>query len=145
MMETEKTNVVAWPKGFKKTKQREQVLSILENADVPVTAMDIYARIEKKGSPVWLSTVYRILDLLAEKKLVIKTNLPGSNMAFYELNRHGRGHMHHALCVSCHKIISMENCPLEGFEPKLKERNFHVTGHKMELYGYCDDCYLRSV
>ena len=47
MMETEKTNVVVWPKGFKKTKQREQVLSILENADVPVTAMDIYTRKRK--------------------------------------------------------------------------------------------------
>ena len=45
-----------------------------------------------------------------------------------------------ASLMNCHKVIELENCPLENFVPKLADGEFHVLGHRLELYGYCKDC-----
>ena len=37
-------------------------------------------------------------------------------------------------------MIPMENCPMESFIPKIKDKEFQVTGHNLEVYGYCKDC-----
>lgn len=128
----------AWPAGIKRTKQRECVLSVLENADSPLNTMDISSRIEKEGSAVWLSTIYRILELFVKKGVVIKTTVMDNDMAVYELNRNQ--HKHYAVCVNCHKIIAMDNCPMDEFIPKLEDSDFRVLGHKVEMYGYCKEC-----
>ncbi len=117
-------------------------MSVLEHAEAPLSAIDIYALIEKGTSPVWLSTVYRILELFTEKNIAVTTTVPGSDMAYYELGRHG--HHHYAVCVDCHKIVAISNCPMAEFKPKLSDDNFHVLGHRVEMYGYCKDCDKRN-
>lgn len=131
-----------WPAGIKKTKQREAVLNVLECAQTPLSAMDIYAQIEKGESPVWLSTVYRILELFTEKDIAVKTTVLDSDMAYYEMRRHG--HHHYAVCVDCHKIVAINNCPMAEFKPKLSDDEFRVLGHRVEMYGYCRDCDKRN-
>ena len=130
---------IAWPEGIKKTKQRKCVLSILENAELPVTALDIYNQLEQCG--VSLSTIYRILETFSEKGLIAKTSVSAGGMALYELKRHE--HKHYAFCMECHKIIVIDNCPMDVFTPELRENNFHVLGHKLEIYGYCNECYIK--
>jgi Fur family ferric uptake transcriptional regulator len=127
-----------WPGGIRKTKQRKAVLAVLEGAARPLSASDICSQTEKNGETVWLSTVYRILELLVKKGAVAKITVMNSDMALYEVNRFQ--HKHYAICVSCRKIISMNNCPMEQFIPKLEDDDFHVTGHNLEIYGYCKDC-----
>jgi Fur family ferric uptake transcriptional regulator len=127
-----------WPSGIKRTKQRDAVLSVLERAEGPLSAVDVRARTETDGAPVWLSTVYRILDVLVKKGAVVRLAMLNNEMAVYELNRFR--HRHYAVCVSCRKIISMDNCPMERFIPKLADGGFRVTGHNLEVYGYCGDC-----
>lgn len=127
-----------WPKGVKKTKPRQYVLSVLENADGPLSVQDIYSQIAKNGESVWISTIYRILELFVSKGLVTKTSFMDNDMAIYALNRHQ--HKHYAVCLNCHKIIELENCPMDAFVPQLNDNNFRVVGHKVELYGYCKNC-----
>lgn len=133
-----KQNHSAWPAGIKKTKQRKCVFTVLEHSESPLSAMDIYKKIEKEDSSFWLSTVYRILELFVNEGLVLKTTVMNNNMALYELNCNK--HRHYAVCVSCHKVVEMDNCPMEEFEPKLADNNFRILGHKVEMYGYCKDC-----
>jgi len=127
-----------WPSAVKRTKPREKVLAVLQNKEQPVTAADIYSEIEKDGGSVSLSTVYRILEFFETKELVIKTVMRDSKMALYELNRFE--HKHYAVCVKCHKIIPMLNCPMEAFTPEIQDDEFRVIGHNLEVYGYCKDC-----
>jgi Fur family ferric uptake transcriptional regulator len=127
-----------WPTGIKRTKQREAVLAVLERADGPLSAVDIRARTESDGAGVWLSTVYRILETLVRKGVVLRLAMMTGDMAVYELNRFR--HRHYAVCVGCRKIISMDNCPMERFIPKIADGAFRVTGHNLEVYGYCGDC-----
>ncbi len=103
-----------------------------------MSAMDICAQIEKGGGAAWLSTVYRALELFVDKGMVIKTSVLNNEMAVYELNR--SNHKHYAVCMTCHKMIPMEKCPIETFIPNLDEKDFQVVGHNLEVFGYCKDC-----
>ncbi len=127
-----------WPKGIKRTKQRESVLSVLECSEIPLSASDICSKMEISGDTAWLSTVYRVLELFVKKGVAIKTNVMNNEMAVYELNRFK--HKHYAICMNCHKMIAMDNCPMEKFIPKLEDDDFHVMGHNLELFGICKDC-----
>ncbi|ADY54528.1 ferric uptake regulator, Fur family [Syntrophobotulus glycolicus DSM 8271] len=135
-MKTVQTN---WPAGLKRTRQRESVLTVLELSEKPLSASDICSAMEKNGDAAWLSTVYRILELFIKKGLVIKTTVINNEMAVYELNRFK--HQHYAVCINCHKMIPMADCPMEKFIPKLEDEDFQVMGHNLEVFGFCRDCH----
>ena len=125
--------------GVKRTKQRESVLSILERSEKPLSAAEIHFKMGKDSdSAASLSTVYRILELFVNKGIAVKTNVMHNEMAIYELNR--LKHRHYAVCVNCHKIIAMDNCPMEKFKPELEDKDFFIIGHNLELFGLCKDC-----
>ncbi|MDR1440395.1 MAG: transcriptional repressor [Clostridiales bacterium] len=90
------------------------------------------------GEPVWLSTVYRILERLVQNGVARKLSALKGNMALYELRR--ADHRHYAVCVACRKIIPIANCPMDEFIPKISDGEFRVISHNIEVYGYCGDC-----
>ncbi|HEX3018132.1 MAG TPA: transcriptional repressor [Caproicibacter sp.] len=125
--------------GLKSTRRRGDVLQILEASSSPVTAEKIFLELKEKNINISLSTVYRILDVLVEKEIVLKMNSTENDSAMFELNR--RIHRHYLVCLGCRKMIPVENCPLNGLEKRLEqETGFQVTGHSLEIYGYCSDC-----
>jgi Fe2+ or Zn2+ uptake regulation protein len=130
------------PKDLKKTKPRQAIFNALEKADFPQNAFEIFSAVRENGEDISLSTVYRTLDVLTRKGVVSKTTFPGSETAVYELIQ--KQHKHYALCMGCHQVTLMENCPMEAFQPLLKEKGFQITGHKIELYGYCHACAKRE-
>jgi Fur family ferric uptake transcriptional regulator len=127
--------------GIKKTKQRLALLEILEAAPVPLTASQIHALYQQKDNDAWLSTTYRTLDMFTESGIVNRLIPMDSTNAQYELNRHE--HKHYAVCSGCHKRLDLESCPLKDAELDTKKGVFHVTGHRLEVYGYCEDCYKK--
>jgi len=137
-----KESNVNWPVGLKKTKSRESVLSILKDADKPLSATDICSKIENNGENAWLSTIYRVLDSFVENGLAIKITVLDNEMTLYELNRNE--HKHYAICLNCHKIVPMNNCPMDKFNPLIDDKGFQITGHKAEVYGYCKECNKNS-
>ena len=130
----------AYPSGIKWTKQRKDVYRILLEAEEPLSAQEIYNRIlsrdEKIGYAV--STIYRILTVFEEKNMVLKSTLMGEDMALYEWNK--GEHLHYAICLNCHKKIPLQSCPMEHHHLSVKDGEFRVTGHRVEVYGYCKDC-----
>ena len=131
-------NKAALPAGTRKTRQRTCVLELLEQSDAPMSATDIFIKAQGGDSSVCLSTVYRILDHFAGEGFVLKTSGMEGGMALYELNRNQ--HKHYAVCVNCHKVVELVNCPMEKFVPEIAENDFRVVGHRVEMYGYCKDC-----
>lgn len=126
-------------KGLKNTKHRNSILKVIEFSDQPITAEQIFFNLKENDISVNLSSVYRILDSLIEKKLVIKTSLNNTSKALYEFNF--QVHKHHLICSECKKMISIEGCPLNEYEKLLQEKlDFKITGHNLEIFGYCSDC-----
>ncbi|MGI6049503.1 MAG: Fur family transcriptional regulator [Acetivibrionales bacterium] len=121
------------------TKQRYAILEVLDCNGAPVSAEDLYIQLKRKGIPISLSTVYRILDAFQEKGIVVRSNFPDVSKAVYEL--FCEEHHHHLLCVDCRRVFPVEGCPLEDYERLIEERlNFTVKGHNLEVYGHCKDC-----
>ena len=128
----------SWPKGVKRTKLREKMLLILKASEKPLSARDICDEMQNSENNIWLSTIYRSLQLFIEKDIVIKTNIANNTMAVYELNCFK--HRHYAVCMNCHKIVNIEHCPIEQFVPKIEDDHFQITGHNFEVFGFCKDC-----
>lgn len=127
-------------KGIKATKQRMAVIEELFSSDVPLTADDIYLHIHDLGDEnLSLSTVYRILDTLSKKEIVAKTGLIDGGKALYQIV--SGVHRHNLICIKCHRMMSIGDCPLSDFEKSLEDSTgFRISGHKMEIYGVCPEC-----
>lgn len=136
---------IEYPQGIKWTKQRKNVYAVLQEATEPLTAVQIYHLSEKlaEGGEYALSTIYRILAAFEEKGLVSKTTWMGDGAVVYELNR--GEHTHYAVCLECHKRIALQSCPFAHIHLGQDTDDFTVTGHKLELYGYCKDCRKEGV
>lgn len=138
-----------YPQGIKWTRQRKDVYDVLENASEPLSAVQIYNLIEKDSMEgnYAVSTIYRILSAFEEQDIVTKTNWMGDGTYVYELNR--GEHTHYAVCLRCHKRIPLHACPFQHMhvhsheEKDLETKGFNVIGHKLEIYGYCNNCNLR--
>ena len=113
---------------------------MLQGAEEPLSAVQIYRLAEKlaEGEDYALSTIYRILAFFEEKGMVSKNTWMGDGTIVYELNR--GGHTHYAVCLECHKRIALQSCPFAHMHLDQNTGDFTVTGHKLELYGYCKDC-----
>lgn len=125
--------------GLKKTKHRIAILDILGHSNQPMTVEQVFSELGNKDILINLSTVYRILNSFVSKDLVTKLNLSGDNRALFEYNH--MVHRHYLVCLGCKKILAIEHCPLKTYEESLeKEMNYTITGHKLDIYGYCPEC-----
>jgi Fur family ferric uptake transcriptional regulator len=122
---------------LKTTKKRMLIISILEKCHSPLTAEEIHEYTSKQ-IPMNLSTIYRTLSILTEKKVLLK-NLSQDGKSYYQLNTNL--HKHTLMCTLCNKIMPIEDCPLQDFEDQLsKSTNYTITGHSLEFTGICPTC-----
>lgn len=117
-------------KGLKCTRQRLEILNVLKSADAPVTAEMIFSKL----GTLSLSTVYRTLEKFTSAGLVSRQVFGDGNELYYELTY--MKHRHYAVCLSCRKVRYINGCPVR--ETHLED--FTVTGHRLELFGYCSEC-----
>lgn len=139
MQENDKYSAALKRVGLKNTKHRNSILKILESCESPIPAEEIFLELRKQEVAINLSSVYRTLENLVVKEMVLKSTLSGENKALFELKR--TGHRHRLICSGCKKMIPIEGCPVTEYEKSLQQQTgFRVTGHKLEIYGYCHEC-----
>ncbi|SNZ08206.1 Fur family transcriptional regulator, ferric uptake regulator [Persephonella hydrogeniphila] len=125
------------PEGYRKTKQREAILKILERAEYPISAEQIFMELKKKGIDISLSTIYRNLEMLTKEGLVVKSYMINEDKARYALP----DKKNYLVCEKCGKIVIIDNCPFDKFKEELIEvHGFDITGHSIEVYGICPEC-----
>ncbi|SFC84049.1 Fur family transcriptional regulator [Butyrivibrio sp. YAB3001] len=131
-----------WPEGIKKTHQRIDIFKILYKEDLPISAADIYDTLIKEhpSEKYAFSTIYRNLIAFEKAGVVTKTVSSTEENALYEL-KSGK-HRHFIICLKCHKRIPIKTCPLHDIMHDIEDTvpGFEVTGHSLEIYGYCNDC-----
>jgi len=128
--------------GLKNTKNRQEILKVLMNSLQPLTADQIYFLLNQSGEMMNLSTIYRTLSTLSDKGLLLKVALADESKILYEYNR--QIHKHYLICQDCRTIVPIEHCPIAEYEKQLsQEMNFHIIGHKLSIYGYCQECWQK--
>ena len=126
---------------LKKTRQRQAILTALENAAAPISAESIYEQIRDAFPSVAVSTVYRSLDKFLEAGLVKKETFNDGIMLFSLAQKHG----HYIICTDCGMKLPLPHCPLAAMEDSLKaDTGFEISGHNITLYGLCPDCQKKA-
>ena len=89
--------------GLKVTSQRFVIFETLESVSCHPTADQLYDLVNKKLPSISRDTVYRTLNMLAERGLARKLTTPGGAARFDgDLNPH-----HHFLCESCDVVFDI--------------------------------------
>ncbi len=125
--------------GQKLTPQRLAILKLLMGSDKPLTAKEIYGQVRADHPNISLDTVYRNLSMLSVSGVAGQVNLQNKEAAQFKY--FGKLHHHHAICLSCGKIICLSECDIKREMPLVgDDLNFKVISHAFEIYGYCSKC-----
>jgi len=126
-------------RGLKATRQRDEILRALREAGAHVTVDELYQRVRRKNPRIGYATIYRTLRLLAESGWASARRF-GDRPARFEHQVEGEHH-DHLICLRCGRIQEFENDRLEALQERIARREgFRVLEHKLELYGYCQNC-----
>jgi len=120
------------------TRPRQIILQLLMEKHGPFCVEDIHKHI---GKICDVATVYRTINQLVEKKLVIGHQLD-LDSTLYEFN-HPEHHHHHLICRICHKVETLHDCLVASFEKMLKKTGFREIEHRLEFIGTCERCAVK--
>jgi len=120
------------------TKQRKTILQVLKNTDSHPTADWIYDKVKKDIPNISLGTVYRNLNLLAEKGKIDVINY-ANDQSHYDGNTENH---YHFRCQKCGNVYDLNIDLFEKEINKIVDNNteFKVKTHRLEFYGVCPDC-----
>ena len=125
--------------NLKITKQRRAVLKTFLECKNHISVEELYNNVLKTEPKVGLATVYRTLALLTKSGLALEMDF-GDGQKRYE-STHNIVHHDHMVCTECGKIIEFNHPLIEKFQEEVaKENGFKITSHKLDLFGYCQDC-----
>ena len=119
------------------TNQRQVILEELRKVKSHPTANEVYDMVRTRLPRIGLGTVYRNLDLLAEKGIIKKLEVGGEQKRFDgDTSQH-----YHIRCVDCHRV---EDIFIE-IDKELEKNassccNYQILGHHVEFSGICSSC-----
>lgn len=124
--------------GLKVTLPRIKILELLETAEQRhLSAEEIYKTLLEQGEDVGLATVYRVLTQFEAAGIIQRHNFE-NNHAVFEIMQ--EDHHDHLVCQGCNKVVEFTNHIIEDEQYKIAEQyGFKLTGHSLNLYGYCDN------
>jgi len=126
-------------KGLKITSQRQLILDAFLKKEGHFTSEELYDIVKKKDPSIGQATVYRTMKLLVEAGIAREVDF-GDGALRYE-HKYGHDHHDHLICTVCNKNIEVIDEQIEELQEKLaKSHGFHLTAHKMYLYGICKEC-----
>ncbi|PIU19565.1 MAG: ferric uptake regulation protein [Elusimicrobia bacterium CG08_land_8_20_14_0_20_59_10] len=134
--------------GRRITPARHAVLDVLSERGEHLTAEEVFKAASRRYPNLGLATVYRTLELMTDLGMVSKFDT-GDDKARYEFAEgpSAKGHHHHLVCTSCHKIVDYkdfikeETQLLRRTEQELtKKYGFRIIGHVIQFCGLCPAC-----
>jgi Fur family ferric uptake transcriptional regulator len=129
----------AVPGATRNTRQRAEVLALLDETEGFRSAQQLHADLRDRGTGVGLTTVYRTLQLLSEAGEVDQLRLADGEQLYRRCG--GDRHHHHLVCRSCGRTVEVEGPAVERWARQQAERHgFTDVDHTVEILGTCADC-----
>ncbi|MBQ1456815.1 MAG: transcriptional repressor [Thermoguttaceae bacterium] len=121
------------------TIQRRTVYEVLSKMRNHPTADQVYIEARKVLPSLSRTSVFRILDILAQRKLIQRVVTPNST-ARYEAKMAPHSH---TICSQCGLVTDWD-----GYKrlpvPKDAPKKFHSTDVTATILGLCDKCYVQN-
>jgi len=138
-MEHDRFKTLISEEGLKSTRQRAEILDVFLNSTGHKNLTEIYTQVARANPKIGYTTVYRTLKLLTRLGLATQRKF-GDGETRYESTSEGTHH-DHLICLRCSKIIEFKEEAMESLQERIAKRHgFKIFHHRMELYGYCDQC-----
>lgn len=124
---------------LKATPRRLEVMHCLEGEQVYLSAEEVWHRVKPRLGSIGLPTVYRILDELAEARVI--TRIFGAERKQYFYMCANQEHHHHFVCDSCRRVMDFAQCGLEGVAGEIaSSTGGKVLSHILQVNGLCAQC-----
>lgn len=122
-------------KGLKVTPQRVAVLEAINSSDNHPTADDVIGFISKHHPHIGKGTVYRVLETLADKGIIVRVKTDSGLMRYDPVtSRH-----HHLYCSESERIEDYNDEELNGildaYFRRKKIKGFIIDDMKLQLIG----------
>lgn len=126
--------------GYRFTRPRQAVLQVLQRADHPLRALEVFRRLQEDHVSIDRVTVYRSLAVLSRLGLVAQLAFAQEGQVRYEW-RDGRVLSSHVRCQKCGRIESLCLPSLKRLKFLIKSKtSFLVIDQSLEFNGLCPDC-----
>jgi Fur family transcriptional regulator, ferric uptake regulator len=145
--------------GQRRTRQREDIESLILNASGPLTIAEIHqgvqgvqggagakdakslksTKADSVKATTGIATVYRTVNLLLELQRIQSVILPNGETR-YEAYMPGHHH-HHFQCRSCQRVLDLDLCPVGLPKGTTIPGGYYVESHELTLFGLCPKCH----
>lgn len=122
--------------NFRLSKQRKVILEELRKVSSHPTADEVYDMVRRILPRISLGTVYRNLEFLCSKGLVLKLGGPGQQKRF---DGHADPHPH-IRCEVCSRIVDVMDEVKTPVLPEGCDQGFTILNCNIEFVGICPDC-----
>jgi Fur family transcriptional regulator, ferric uptake regulator len=130
------------PKISRNTRQRGEIVALLQETDEFRSAQQLHAELRGRGARVGLTTVYRTVQTLAELGEVDAMRLPTGEQIYRRCSPH---HHHHLVCRGCARTVEVAGPTVEAWTERVAaEHGFTDVGHTLEIFGICAACAARA-
>jgi Fur family ferric uptake transcriptional regulator len=126
--------------GYSMTRPRRLIFELLCDQE-PQSMHAIYVKINKQ---VDRASLYRIIRIFEQTGIVQRVYVGWKyKLELTDIFSH---HHHHISCLSCHKLIAIQED--EQIEKLIQElaikHQVIATSHQLEVQGYCKECQLAN-
>jgi len=126
--------------GFRAGGARAAVIDLLSGQTCCASAQEIHETLRGNERSVGIASVYRVLDVLSELRLVQRVDV-GDGIARFEPALPDGHHHHHVVCDDCGKVEPFSDSSLETAIARASKRlGYSVDAHEVVLRGECGDC-----
>src|SRR6185437_537220 len=137
---TEHVDEVLARAGLKHGGARQRVIDLLASESCALSAVEIEDALREQDKPTARASIYRVLDLLLDHRLVERV-VVGQGLSRFERTHPDGEHHHHLVCEHCGQQVAFDDPDLEEAIDSLPERlGVRVEHHEVVLRGACPDC-----
>jgi len=123
----------------RQTRQRAEILDLLEDIDEFRSAQQLHEMLRARGSSVGLATVYRAVQSLSEHGDVDVLRTQDGESVYRRCQQ--RSHHHHLVCRTCGRTVEIEAGQAEAWAAQVgAAHGFDDVDHTIELVGTCSTC-----
>lgn len=127
--------------GLRCTRQRLAVYDFLNRTESHPTAEEVFLAVRDQVPHISLATVYKTLDALVDRRLVVKLpDTTGSGSSRFDARAE---HHYHLRCLETGRVEDLD-APFDPelpfkvipeLEDHLRRKGFIMTGYRLELHG----------
>ena len=123
--------------GFKHSKQRDALLTLLKSVTCHPSAEWLYNELKHDFPKLSLATVYRNLSVLCAQGEAIRLDVGDGTVRY---DAHTKGH-NHFFCKVCKSLSDIGDSDAGDIDAMLAERyGVSIDSHSFVFYGNCREC-----